>query len=53
MFGEYLAILEERGQSEAAQEIVLSMAGTWFQWEEDPAAYETARVRLARLILGE
>jgi len=48
---EYLAILQRRGQSEAAEKIILPLAGSWYQWESDPAAYEKARAELARLIV--
>ena len=48
---EYMAILERQGLGQKAQEIVLPLAGTWFTWEKDPAAYEAARARLAELIV--
>ncbi|MFP4057526.1 MAG: DUF4091 domain-containing protein, partial [Candidatus Brocadiia bacterium] len=47
---EYFAILERQGQAEEAQEVVLSLAPSFFEWESDPAAYEAARARLARTI---
>ncbi len=49
---EYLAILDRQGQGEQAREIVLPLATGWFDWQRDPAAYETARRRLAELILA-
>ncbi len=49
---EYLAILDRQGQGEQAREIVLALASSWFDWQRDPAAYETARRRLAELILA-
>jgi len=47
---EYLAILERLGLTAEAEKIVLPLAGSWFQWEKNPAAYETARAALAKLI---
>ena len=32
--------------------IVLSLAGSFFQWNADPKAYDEARARLATLILA-
>jgi hypothetical protein len=49
---EYLAILERAGLAAEAEEVVLPLAGSWFQWEKDPAAYEKARAKLADLIAG-
>ncbi len=49
---EYLAILERAGRGEDAEKIIIPLAGSWFQWEADPAAYEAARVKLAELILA-
>jgi hypothetical protein len=49
---EYLAMLERAGRTEEARAVVLPLAGSWFEWEKDPAAYETARTRLAELILS-
>lgn len=48
---EYLAICERRGLAAEAEKIILPLAGSWFQWEKDPAAYEAARAKLAELIL--
>jgi hypothetical protein len=48
---EYLAILERQGRAAEAEKIVLPLAGSWYQWEKDPAAYDRARARLARLIV--
>jgi len=47
---EYLAILERLGLTAEAEKIVLPLAGSWFRWEKNPAAYETARAALAKLI---
>jgi len=47
---EYLAILEQRGLADEAEKVVLPLAGSWFRWEKDPAAYEAARAALAKLI---
>lgn len=49
---ELLAILERAGQASAAEKIVLPLADSWFKWEKSPAAYNTARVELAKLILA-
>jgi hypothetical protein len=48
---EYLAILERAGLADEADEIVLPLADSWFQWETDPEAYEKARAELAELIV--
>ena len=49
---EYLAILERAGRADEAQKIVLPLAGSWFEWEPDPAAYQRARAALAELIVA-
>ena len=49
---EYLAILERLGLESPAQDVVVELAESWFQWEPDPAAYEKARTRLAEMILS-
>ena len=49
---EYMAILERLGRAAEAEKIVLPLAGSWFQWEKDPAAYETARAKLAERIIA-
>ena len=49
---EYLAMLEEAGRGAEAEEAVLPLARSWFDWEKDPAAYETARATLAQLVLA-
>ena len=48
---EYLAILERLGRAEQAQKVVLPVAGSWYQWAPDPAAYEKARAVLAGMIV--
>ena len=48
---EYFSILERAGLAAEAERIVLPLAGSWFEWEKDPAAYEKARAALAELIL--
>jgi len=48
---EYLAILERHGLADQAQQLILPLATSWFQWEKDPSAYEKTRRRLAELIL--
>jgi len=49
---EYLAILRRAGRGEQAEAIVATIATTWFDWNRDPAAYQQARERLAKLILA-
>jgi len=49
---EYLAILERAGLADDAQKAVLPLAGSWFRWEKDPAAYEKARAKLAEMIVA-
>lgn len=49
---DYLAILEKAGLAAEAEKIILPLAGSWFQWNKDPAAYQEARARLAALIVG-
>ena len=48
---EYLAILDRLGRSVQAGRIVRRLTESWFQWDKDPAAYETARAELAALIV--
>ena len=47
---EYLAMLERAGKAAAAEKIVLPLAGSWFEWEKNPAAFEKAREELAGLL---
>ncbi|HEX40593.1 MAG TPA: DUF4091 domain-containing protein, partial [Phycisphaerales bacterium] len=47
---EYLAILERLGRSVDARSIVQRLTESWFQWNKDPSAYETARAELAAII---
>jgi hypothetical protein len=49
---EYLALLERSGQAAAAEQIVLPLAGSFFEWDPDPAAYDRARAALADRILA-
>lgn len=49
---EYFAIAQKIGLADKAQEIVLSVAPSFFEWDKDPAAYEKARAKLAELILS-
>jgi len=49
---QYLAILESLGLEAEAEKVVLPLAGSWFQWESDPAAYEEARAELAAMIVA-
>jgi len=48
---EYLAILERAGLRAEAEKVVLPLAGSWFKWETDAAAYNQAREKLAALIV--
>jgi len=48
---DYFSILERAGRAADAERIVLPLAGSWFEWDKDPAAYEKARAALAELIL--
>jgi hypothetical protein len=49
---EYLAILERQGKVGEAEKIVRPLAVSFFEWEKNPGVYETARVKLAELILA-
>ena len=49
---EYLAILERNGLAEKAQKLIMPLAGSWFDWETDPAVYEKARAKLAEMIIA-
>ena len=48
---EYLAILERAGLADEAQEVIMPLAGSWFKWETGPGEYETARAKLAGMIV--
>lgn len=48
---EYMAILQRRGLADEAEKAVVPLAGSWFQWETNPAAYRKARARLAEIIV--
>ena len=49
---DYLALLEQLGKAAEAEVIVKQLTKSFFEWDRDPAAYETARARLAALILS-
>ena len=49
---DYLVMLEKLGLAAEAEKIVLPLAGSFFQWEENPAAYDKARAQLAELSLS-
>jgi hypothetical protein len=49
---EYLAILERQGKTIDAEKIIRPLAGSFFAWEKNPGAYQTARAKLASLILS-
>jgi hypothetical protein len=48
---EYMAILDRAGKAGKAQSVVEPLARSWYEWQQDPAAYEKARAALAALIL--
>jgi len=48
---EYLAILERLGLAKEADQIVLDLTPSFYRWNPDPAAYDSARAQLAALIL--
>ena len=41
-----------RGQAAPADAIIAPLAGSFFDWDKEPAAYESARARLAAQILS-
>jgi len=47
---EYLKILESRGKRKEAEEIVLSVAASWYEWAQDPTEYVRARERISELL---
>ena len=49
---EYLAIVQRLGLAAEAEKIVLPLAGSWFQWDPDPASYGIAREKLAKMIVA-
>jgi len=48
---DYLTMLESRGLRGKALEVVMPIAGSWYDWARDAAPYLKARDRLAALIL--
>lgn len=48
---EYLALLERAGRRADAEKIVRPLTESFFKWEKNPAAYATARARLAAMIV--
>jgi len=49
---DYLALLEHLGKAAEAEAIVKPLAESFSRWDRNPAAYESARARLAALILS-
>jgi len=49
---EYFALAAKLGLADKAQEIVLSVAPSFFEWDKDPASYDKARAKLAELIVA-
>ena len=47
---DYLALLEARGLREKALKIVMPVAGSWYEWAQNPGDYYAARERLAALL---
>jgi hypothetical protein len=48
---QYLVILERRGLRNQAEQVVMPLATSWFDWETDPIPYEEARAKLAKMIV--
>jgi hypothetical protein len=48
---DYLALLESRGLRDKALEIVMPVAGSWYEWAKDAGPYLAARERLAAMIV--
>jgi hypothetical protein len=48
---QYLVILQRRGLRNEAEQVVMPLATSWFDWETDPESYEEARARLAGMIV--
>jgi len=49
---EYLVMAEKLGHRADIEKLVIPLAGSWFQWDTDPAAYDQVRAQLADIILG-
>jgi len=49
---DYMALLEGLGKRAEAEAIVRPLAGSFFEWEKDAAAYDNARTKLAEKILS-
>lgn len=47
---DYLALLDRRGRSAEADAVAKPLAASFFEWDKDPAAWESARARLAALL---
>ncbi|MFV1964703.1 MAG: glycoside hydrolase domain-containing protein [Pirellulaceae bacterium] len=47
---EYLAMLERCGLANKAQDIIAPLVTSWYQWNKDASAYQTARAQLAALL---
>jgi hypothetical protein len=51
---EYLAILQRQDRAAEAEEVVRAVTTSFFRWDRNPAAYDTARQRLAeRIVKGQ
>ena len=49
---EYLAILDRLGLTWQAEKVAVPLAGSWYEWSGDPAAYKKARADLAKIIVA-
>ncbi len=47
-----LVLAARRGKEEEARALAAGLARSWFDWDPDPAVYDAARQRLAKLILS-
>ncbi len=45
-------MLQRQGRAAEAEAIVRPLAGSFFEWDKNPSAYETARAQMASLILA-
>ena len=49
---QYFAVLEGLGLAAEADEMVLPLTGSWFEWLAEPGAYDRARASLAGMIVA-
>jgi len=48
---EYLKILQKRGRRREAEDVVLSVTKSWYEWSKKPSDYIEARRKLGKLLL--